>query len=178
MLHARHRRPRPAAVHPQRSLPLTCRPALEAARLAAGDGPVSVLPSDAASAQGRTVGKLRVGGETLAVSDSSAIRLYLPKSTAVPSTSAARLLSGYNGGRRVIAGSNAQLKDKIVLIGLDTELGAPVRTARGEMAPAAAHALAAARTTTKMKAAARILKRVVARRGPTVCGGLVAAGRR
>ena len=31
MLHARHRRPRPAAVHPQRSLPLTCRPALEAA---------------------------------------------------------------------------------------------------------------------------------------------------
>lgn len=118
--------------------------ALEAARLAAGDGPVSVLPSDAASAQGRTVGKLRVGGETLAVSDSSAIRLYLPKSTAVPSTSAARLLSGYNGGRRVIAGSNAQLKDKIVLIGLDTELGAPVRTARGEMAPAAAHALAAA----------------------------------
>ena len=25
MLHARHRRPRPAAVHPQRSLPLTCR---------------------------------------------------------------------------------------------------------------------------------------------------------
>jgi adenylate cyclase len=117
--------------------------ALEAARLASGDAPVVVVPSDAANAQGRTVGRLTVGGETLAVSDSSAVRLYLPKNIAVPSTSASRLLSSASGGRRV-AGSNSQLKDKVVLIGLDTELGSPVRTARGDMAPAAVHALAAA----------------------------------
>lgn len=118
--------------------------ALEAARLAAGDGPVRVIAADAANAQGRRVEEIVVGGAALQVSESSALRLYLPKNIAVPATSASRLLSGFNGAPRVVAGSNSQLKDKVVLIGLDTELGPSVRTARGEMAPAAAHALAAA----------------------------------
>ncbi|WP_133162156.1 CHASE2 domain-containing protein [Hyphococcus luteus] len=117
--------------------------ALEAARLAAGGEAVTITAADAANAQGRTLESLRVNGHALPLSASSAMRLYLPKNIAVPTTSASRLLSGYNGAP-VIAGSNSQLKDAVVLIGLDTELGPSVRTARGPMAPAAVHALAAA----------------------------------
>ncbi|MAW81087.1 MAG: hypothetical protein CMI63_12690 [Parvularcula sp.] len=118
---------------------------LEAARLAADDATVTAAVSaSGASAQGRTVDSLSLGGKTLPVSDTTSLRLYLPKNISVPTTSASRLLSGFNGAPATIAGSNAQLKDAVVLIGLDTELGTPVRTARGTMAPAAAHALAAA----------------------------------
>lgn len=118
---------------------------LEAARLAADDATVTAAVSaSGASAQGRTVDSLSLGGQALSVSDTTSLRLYLPKNISVPTTSASRLLSGFNGAPATIAGSNAQLKDAVVLIGLDTELGTPVRTARGTMAPAAAHALAAA----------------------------------
>ena len=117
--------------------------ALEAARLATGDGPVTAFAADAANAQGRTIGRIEIGGHTLPVSQSTSMRLYPPKNVAVPSTSASRLLAGNSSGG-VIAGSNSQLKGKVVLIGLDTELGPAMRTARGEMTSAAVHALAAA----------------------------------
>ncbi len=119
--------------------------ALEAARLADGDASVTaIVQASAASAQGRTVHSLKLGEHELPVSETTSLRLYLPKSIAAPTTSASRLLSGFNGAPATIAGSNPQLKDTVVLIGLDTELGAPVRTARGSISPAAAHALAAA----------------------------------
>lgn len=115
--------------------------ALEAARLAASDGQRSqsvtaTLRRSSANAQGRTAQSVTVGDQVLPLSDAAAMRLYQSKSLAVPSTSAARLLSGRE--------SNQQLKDAVVLIGLDTELGDAVMTARGALSPAAAHALAAA----------------------------------
>ncbi|MEO1136579.1 MAG: adenylate/guanylate cyclase domain-containing protein [Pseudomonadota bacterium] len=120
--------------------------ALEAARLAAADADtISATPNaSAASTQGRTVEGLSLGARDLPVSQSAALRLYFPKNIAVPSTSASRLLSGFNGAPALVPGSNSQLRDTVVLIGLDTELGVPVRTARGAMAPVGAHALAAA----------------------------------
>ena len=119
--------------------------ALEAARLAAGDVTVTaVMRSSAASAQGRTVQNLSLNDHNLPVSETTSLRLYLPKNISVPTTSASRLLSGFNGAPATIAGSNPQLKDAVVIIGLDTELGTPVRTARGSVSPAAAHALTAA----------------------------------
>ena len=119
--------------------------ALEAARLAeSADRVIAKTSSSAANAQGRVVDSVTVGGAQLPLSDAAAMRLYLPKRTAVPTTSASRLLSGFNGASRTLAGSNRQLEGAVVLIGLDTELGDSVRTARGELAPAAIHALAAA----------------------------------
>jgi adenylate cyclase len=119
--------------------------ALEAARLADGGGEVIATTNTSASnAQGRIIDSITVGGAVLPLSDAAAMRLYLPKRVAVPTTSASRLLSSFNGASRTLAGSNRQLEGAVVLIGLDTELGASVRTARGELSPAAVHALAAA----------------------------------
>ena len=110
---------------------------LEAARLAVGGATISTtIKSSAANAQGRTLQSVSVGDNQFQVSETSALRLYLPKRLSIPSTSAARVLAG--------AGTNRQLSDTVVLIGLDTELGQAVSTARGPMAPAALHALAAA----------------------------------
>ncbi len=110
---------------------------LESARLAVGAEHVTAeVKISSASSQGRTLKSVAVGMHALPVSEASALRLYLPKRLTLPSTSAARLLTG--------AGSNNQLAGVVVLVGLDTELGASVRTSRGEMAPAALHALAAA----------------------------------
>ena len=119
--------------------------ALEAARLAAGDAPVSAtLRASAANAQGRTVDRVQIGERSVKVTDATSMRLYLPRNVTVPSTSASRLLAGFNGASAPASGSNSQLQGAVVLIGLDTELGPATRTARGAMAPAALHALAAA----------------------------------
>lgn len=120
--------------------------ALEAARLAANDGAVvTATPrASAANTQGRTVESISIGAQSLPVSEAAALRLYFPKNVTAPSTSASRLLSGFNGAPAIVPGSNPQLRDKVVLIGLDTELGAAIRTARGDMAPATAYALTAA----------------------------------
>lgn len=119
--------------------------ALEAARLAIGAQSVSVeTRSAAANTQGRLIDRINVGDLTLSVSDAAAIRLYQPKRISIPTTSAARLVTGFNGASATRVGSNQQLNGAVVLIGLDTELGPAVKTARGDMAPAAAHALSAA----------------------------------
>ncbi len=110
---------------------------LEAARLAAGVESVNTtIKLSAANSQGRTLQSVSIGRGLIPVSETSALRLYLPKSLTIPSTSAARVLAG--------AGSNRQLSNAIILIGLDMEIGATVATARGPIAPAALHALAAA----------------------------------
>ncbi len=110
---------------------------LEAARIAAGAETVTTtIKMSAANSQGRTLQSVSIGDRALRVSETSAMRLYLPKNLTIPSTSAARVLAG--------AGSNSQLGGAVILIGLDRELGASVTTARGSMSPAALHALAAA----------------------------------
>ena len=123
--------------------------ALEAARLAADDGDVTIsLNPSASNSQGRTVDSIAIGSRSLPVSDATSLRLHMQRNVSVPATSAARLLSGFNGAPASISGSNSQLRGAVVLIGLDTELGPSARTARGAMAPAAIHALTAAQITT------------------------------
>ena len=110
--------------------------ALEAARLAA-DAPAidAIVDPSSAYSEGQGLLELEIGGRAHALSPIGAIRLYPPKQIAVPSTPAARLLNR--------ASSNSQLRDRVVLIGRDATLAGEVATARGPMAPVAAHALAA-----------------------------------
>ncbi|WDI32043.1 adenylate/guanylate cyclase domain-containing protein [Hyphococcus flavus] len=111
--------------------------ALEAARLALNVQTVTAnARASGAHSQGRILESVDLGERSLDVSDTSSLRLYLPKRIAVPSTSASRLLNGLD--------SNSQLDGAVVLIGLDTELGEAVRTARGDLSRPAAHALTAA----------------------------------
>ncbi len=111
--------------------------ALQAARLTKEDNAVEVvIDPSAAQSQGRIVRRVVLDAASeMKVSDNTAMRLYLPKRMNAPITSAAQLL-----GRN----SNAQLADKVVLIGRDGEIGDLVTTARGPMPAASVHALAAA----------------------------------
>lgn len=110
---------------------------LEAARLAVGGGDITaIVDASAASSHGRVLDAVALSDTRLEVSNASVLRFYLPRRLETPTTSAARLLRG--------AGSNSQLAGAVVLIGLDAELGQTVATARGELAPAALHALAGA----------------------------------
>jgi adenylate cyclase len=111
--------------------------ALEAARLASGGGAIEAHAThSSANTQGRLLGAITINGNEIALSPNGAMRLHLPKRLSTPATSAARLLRP--------GGSNSQLSGAVVLIGLDTDLGAAAETARGEMSPVALHALAAA----------------------------------
>ncbi|WP_411817645.1 CHASE2 domain-containing protein [Hyphococcus sp. DH-69] len=118
---------------------------LEAARLARGVDKVSLaFDPSAANSQGRIVDSLQLGDLSVPVAGSTAVRLYLPKRVTVPSTSASRLIAASGASGTRVSSSNSQLADSVVLIGLDTELGPTVPTARGELSPAAIHALTAA----------------------------------
>ncbi len=110
--------------------------ALRAAQLSNDDNgiTVSVDPS-AVQSQGRIARRIAVGDHDLKVAGNTAMRLYIPKRINAPTTSATQLL-----GRS----SNSQLAGKVVLIGRDGEIGDVVATARGPLAPATVHALAAA----------------------------------
>lgn len=121
--------------------------ALEAARFALDANKITVtINPSAANAQGRIIDGIQIGNTSLPVSDATAVRLYLPKRVTVPSTSASRLISGFGADARV-ASSNNQLSGSVVLIGLDTELGPAIPTARGDLSPVAIHALTAAQIT-------------------------------
>ncbi|MEM8770595.1 MAG: adenylate/guanylate cyclase domain-containing protein [Pseudomonadota bacterium] len=114
--------------------------AAQAALLANGaDGVTIDVDPSATSSQGRIIRQVSFGEKTLRVNNATAIRLHLPRRLEAPSTSASSLLSGRS--------SNSQLNGKTVLIGLDTELGDAVRTARGQLAPVMLHTLAAAQAT-------------------------------
>ncbi len=110
--------------------------ALRAAHLVRDEEEI-VLSTDpsAAQSQGRIVRRVAVHDSNMKVAGNTAMRLYMPKRINTPTTSAAQLL-----GRN----SNRQLTDKVVLIGRDGEIGDLVATARGRLAPATVHALAAA----------------------------------
>lgn len=109
--------------------------ALEAARLAAGGAGVAAQAHPSAvSAAGPAVKSVAIGdGRRLPLGEAGDLRFYSPKRPDVARTSAAKILSGDQ--------SNSQLRDRVVLIGLDREIGESVRLARGEFAPAEAHAL-------------------------------------
>lgn len=111
--------------------------ALKAAQLALGDATVHAeADKNAANAQGRVLEKISLGDAAFTVPPTTSIRLHMPKRLALPTTSAARLLTG--------GGSNRQLQDAVVFIGLDGALGENIRTPRGDMPAAQLHALAAA----------------------------------
>jgi class 3 adenylate cyclase len=110
--------------------------ALRAAQMSAENATVrATVDMSAAQSQGRLVRRIALAEADLAVAGNASLRLYPPKRTDVATTSAARLLS---------RNSNSQLADKVVLIGLDADLGETVSTPRGETPPVVAHALAAA----------------------------------
>ena len=110
--------------------------ALEAARLSNGT-PITLQPvGSSATSQGQLLAALNIGEQSIALSPAGAMRLHLPKRLTIPTTSASSLLNPSN--------TNSQLSGSVVLIGLDAELGDGVMTTRGELAPAAIHAIAAA----------------------------------
>lgn len=110
--------------------------ALEAARLANGTT-VSAQPvGSSATSQGQLLASLNLGDQSIALSPTGAMRLHLPKRLIIPTTSASSLLNSSN--------TNSQLSGSVVLIGLDADLGDGVMTTRGELAPAALHAIAGA----------------------------------
>ncbi|MCA8888853.1 MAG: adenylate/guanylate cyclase domain-containing protein [Parvularculaceae bacterium] len=113
--------------------PLT---ALEAARIAAGASSITITPDDSAvSAVGQTLRSVSIGAGAIPVSPQGAIRIYPPRRLDNPSISAWKLLdSGTSLG---------QLSGKVVIIGLDKEIGGAIKTTRGEYANVDVHTLIA-----------------------------------
>ncbi len=110
---------------------------LNAAKIALGDETITAnADMSSANAQGRSLKSISHSAGSFALSPMTAVRLYLPKRVEVPTTSAARLLTG--------SGSNSQLAGTVVLIGLDEGLGGTIQTPRGDMPLAKLHALGAA----------------------------------
>ena len=110
--------------------------ALQTARLAKDNATVSARSkAGATSSHGAIISEVTLGDRTVPVAANSAIRLALPKKLSIPTTSAATLLRQN--------GSSNQLSGAVALIGLDSELGATLRTPRGPLTPAVVHALAA-----------------------------------
>ncbi|MEO0880547.1 MAG: CHASE2 domain-containing protein, partial [Pseudomonadota bacterium] len=114
--------------------------AVEAARLASlgGDQNGAVVISadeSAVNAAGRPLQAVTVGAARQPVADGASLRYYGPRRLDVASTPALRLLDG--------RGTNSQLREKVILIGLDRELTETIPFARGRFSPAEAHALIA-----------------------------------
>lgn len=109
---------------------------LAAARLAENGAKITI-PADAASttAAGRLPRALKLGDHAVPLAQGAMMRLYLPRRLNAPETSAWKILDD--------SASNGQLKDHTILIGLDATLGRAVETARGPLAAAQVHALAA-----------------------------------
>ena len=114
---------------------------LQAARIALGDNDAAAsisasIDRNSTNASGRTLNAISLLDQTLPVPKTTMLRLHLPKRLDIPATSAARLLNGAN--------ARTQLRDAVVIIGLDEELGGGIKTARGNLTPASLHALSAA----------------------------------
>ncbi|MEO1015962.1 MAG: CHASE2 domain-containing protein [Pseudomonadota bacterium] len=113
--------------------------ALEAARAALGLQTVGVeIDPTATTPFGRVVKSVSLGEESISVDRLGRAVIEWPKEVAAPTTPAWRLIDGS-------AGSNAQLAGKVTLIGLSADLDGVVRTPRGDISKAAAHAVVADR---------------------------------
>ena len=110
--------------------------ALEAARLASDSAVVTAIGSqNAINAAGQPLRALTIEERVLPLSN-NALRIFSPKHPALPRTSALAL---YDESR-----ANSQLRDKVVLIGLDKSISGAVNMRRGELSTAQAHGQIAA----------------------------------
>ncbi|MEL7489658.1 MAG: adenylate/guanylate cyclase domain-containing protein [Pseudomonadota bacterium] len=110
--------------------------AMEAARIARDDARVRLnADPNVVNAAGRAIRSVTIGETTLPLSTGATMRLYPDKRMSVSKTSAIKVVRN--------EGSNSQLRDKVVLIGLDRDLGGVTRLSRGTFSPAEAHALVA-----------------------------------
>lgn len=110
--------------------------ALAAARYALGETQVSVIPDQTAvTAAGAAPAEIKFGARRLPLARDGTLRLYLPRKYLAPEISASKLLDK--------SSSLGQLGGKVVIIGLDAEHGASVRTALGPMSATQAQAVAA-----------------------------------
>jgi len=110
--------------------------ALEAARIALGANTIEIIPNaTAVTAVGQSPAAVRVGGVDLEITELSATRIYFPRRVETPTTPAWKALTEVS--------SLGQLSGKVVFVGLDRVAGQSIKTARGEMSPAEAHALIA-----------------------------------
>lgn len=110
--------------------------ALEAARIAAGAEKIVVEPdATAVTAVGSRPSSIRVGKNSVPVSNDGSTRIYFPRRIETPKTAAWKLL-GDNS-------SLGQLNGKVVLVGLSQANSPAVKTARGEISLAEAQALIA-----------------------------------
>ena len=109
---------------------------LEAARLSLEDGKIELTPaSTTVSSAGHVIKKLALGGNDVELGEHAALRFYAPQKIDPATTAAWRLLQ-----------TNAptpQIEGKVVLIGLDKDVGRSIRTARGDFAPVEIHQLMA-----------------------------------
>lgn len=109
---------------------------LEAALIAGGMETATVVADPSAVAlTGRLPRLLEVSGRVLPLGPEATLRLYPGRRPLAPETPAWRVLDP--------GASNAQLRGAVVLIGLDATLGSPVKTSRGTMSRAQAHAMIA-----------------------------------
>ena len=110
--------------------------AFEAARLAGADLNITIAASpNTVSAAGRAIKSLTLNGNVLPLSDGASLRFYGPKRPGTSETPAIKILNK--------DGSNSQLRNKVVLVGLSPELSSNTKFARGDFSPAQAHALLA-----------------------------------
>ena len=110
--------------------------ALEAARLASDGAAATALAAPTGvSTVGQTIDSVALGDRRFAVDDMTSLRFYPPRKLNVAATPAWRILQTESPG--------AQIAGKVVLIGVDKNVGAPVRAARGSFAPVELHALLA-----------------------------------
>ncbi|MGE0408875.1 MAG: CHASE2 domain-containing protein [Amphiplicatus sp.] len=109
--------------------------ALEAARLASSAGIALDFDDASVTAVGKAPTGFTLGTRRLPFSADGALRLYLPRQITMKATPAWRILDK--------GVSNSQLAGAVVVIGLDAANGRVVETARGPLAAAEAHILAA-----------------------------------
>lgn len=110
--------------------------ALEAARIASGAARISVQPdATAVTAFGKSPHRVTIAGASIPVDAMASTRVYFPRRTDTPSTPAWKLLREKS--------ALGLLSGKVVLIGLDANVGPAVTTARGEMSMPKAQALLA-----------------------------------
>lgn len=111
--------------------------AVEAARLALDDQLITLsADANAVSSAGQSIKAITIGAEKLPLSSASTLRIYNTKRPEIAKTSASKLLGG--------ATSNSQVRGKVVLIGLDKNIGSMRKLSRGEFSLTEAHGLVAA----------------------------------
>lgn len=110
--------------------------ALEAARMAMGEGKINVVADPTAvTSVGQSPSAVRIANREFPINSTASTRIYFPRRIDTPKTPAWKLI-----GDRTSLG---QLNGKVVIIGLDDVIGPTVKTARGEMSVTEAQALIA-----------------------------------